>query len=148
MEKQVSYIQLYLRIALGVGFLVPGLDRLGVWGPHGGHQVSWGDWSHFSAYAKEVMSFLPAKLAEFLAVIATICEISFGVLLLIGWLTRWAAIGAGVLTLIFALSMAVSFGIVAPLSYSVFAVSAGSFLLSTLSHYPWSVDSGLARGKR
>jgi putative oxidoreductase len=49
------------------------------------------------------------------------------------------------LTLFFALSMAVSFGIVAPLSYSVFAVSAGSFLLATIRHYPWSIDQRLSR---
>ncbi len=46
--------------AVGVGhttYLVPGLDRLGAWGPPGGKQVSWGDWSHFTAYAHQVMFF-------------------------------------------------------------------------------------------
>jgi putative oxidoreductase len=147
MEKKMSYAQLYLRIALGVEYLVPGLDRLGVWGPNGSPHVSWGDWAHFSGYARMVMGFLPGKVADVFAVLATIGELSFGTLLIIGLFTRWAAIGSGVLTLLFSLSMTISFGIVAPLSYSVFGVSAASFLLSTIPYYKWSVDGRLARAK-
>jgi uncharacterized membrane protein YphA (DoxX/SURF4 family) len=141
MEKKMSYAQLYLRIALGSGFLILGLDRLGVWGPNGRPYVSWGDWAHFSAYAHQVMYFLPDKVAGFFAVLATIGEIGFGSLLLMGWLTRWAAFGAGLLTLCFALSMTAAFGITSPINYSVFTVSAASFLLSTIPYYRWSVDA-------
>jgi uncharacterized membrane protein YphA (DoxX/SURF4 family) len=123
--------QLYLRLALGTGFLLLGLDRLGAWGPNGKPWVSWGDWKHFSAYAHEVMNFLPGQLAEILAIIATIAEIAFGVLLLIGLFTRWAAIGAAILTASFAIAMAISSGITSPINYSVFTVSAASLLLST-----------------
>jgi len=123
--------QLYLRLALGTGFLLLGLDRLGAWGPNGKPWVSWGDWKHFSAYAHEVMSFLPGQLAEILAIIATIAEIAFGLLLLIGLFTRWAAIGAAILTAAFAIAMAISSGITSPINYSVFTVSAASLLLST-----------------
>jgi len=126
--------QLYLRLALGTGFLLLGLDRLGAWGPNGKPWVSWGDWKHFSAYAHEVMNFLPGQLAEILAIIATIAEISFGLLLLIGLFTRWAAIGAAILTASFAIAMAISSGITSPINYSVFTVSAASLLLST--QYP------------
>lgn len=148
MEKKMSYAQLYLRIALGVEYLVPGLDRLGVWGPHGSPHVSWGDWAHFIGYARAIMGFLPHQLSDLFAVIATIGELSFGTLLIIGLFTRWAAIGSGILTLLFCLSMTISFGIVAPLSYSVFGVSAASFLLATIPYYKWSVDGGLAKAKK
>ncbi|HEX9511368.1 MAG TPA: DoxX family membrane protein [Puia sp.] len=148
MRKRPAIIQLYLRLALGIDFLVLGLDRLGVWGPYGSPNVSWGDWSHFSAYAHQVMPFLPGGLAEALAVLATVSELLFGTLLTIGWFTRWAAIGSGLLTLCFALSMAAAFGITSPINYSVFPVSAGSWLLATLPLYPWSIDAWRAKKNR
>jgi len=141
MKKQLSVIQLFLRCALGIGYLVPALDRLGVWGKNGQPGISWGDWQHFVQYAGEVMSFLPHTIVNVFAVTATLAEISFGILLLIGQWTKWAALGSGVLALLFAVSMAISFGIVSPLSYSVFTVSAASFLLATVDKYRWSLDN-------
>ncbi len=135
-----SLIQLYLRLALATGFILLGFDRLGFWGPYGKPWVSWGDWKHFSVYAHEVMGFLPGGLAEVLAIIATIGEISCGILLLLGLFTRQAALGSGLLTGCFAIAMAISYGINSPINYSVFTVSAASFLLSTLPEYRWSVD--------
>ena len=132
--KMQYFAQLFLRIALGIGYLVPGLDRLGVWGRPGEKGISWGDWQHSMQYAGEVMGFIPASLVNVLAVIATIAEIGFGLLLLLGKWTKIAALGSGVLALLFALAMAISFGIVSPLSYSVFTVSAASFLLATMGN--------------
>ena len=141
MNKKGSIITVYLRLALGIGFLVPGLDRLGCWGPPGGAQISWGNWAHFVSYARTVMSFLPTRLADIMAVVATTGELLFGVLLVAGYLTRWAALGSGLLLLGFGVSMAVSFGIVSPLSYSVFTASAGALLLAKAGPYPYSVDA-------
>jgi uncharacterized membrane protein YphA (DoxX/SURF4 family) len=141
MKKLQQPAQLFLRLSLGVGYLVPGLDRLGVWGKNGEPGISWGDWQHFVQYAREVMSFIPASLVTVFAVTATIAEICFGILLLIGKWTRLAALGSGILALLFALSMTISFGIVSPLSYSVFTVSAASFLLAGLDSYKWSLDN-------
>ena len=141
MEKFSSFAQLYLRIAIGVSYLVFGLDRLGVWGNYGEKNVSWGDWEHFMKYAAEVMSFLPAELVSLFAIVATIAEIVFGILLLLGKWTRVAAFGSGILAFFFAISMAISFGIVSPLSYSVFTVSAASFLLAFCKNYKWSLDN-------
>ena len=138
--KMQYFAQLFLRIALGIGYLVPGLDRLGVWGRPGEKGISWGDWQHFMQYAGEVMGFIPAAIVNVLAVIATIAEIGFGLLLLLGKWTKIAALGSGVLALLFALAMAISFGIVSPLSYSVFTVSAASFLLASIDKYKWSLD--------
>lgn len=141
MEKFSSFAQLYLRIAIGVSYLVFGFDRLGVWGNYGEKNVSWGDWEHFMKYAAEVMSFLPAELVSLFAIVATIAEIVFGVLLLLGKWTRVAAFGSGILAFLFAIAMAISFGVVSPLSYSVFTVSAASFLLAFCKNYKWSLDN-------
>lgn len=147
MNLKIALAQLFLRLSLGIGFLVPGLDRLGVWGPNGGTNISWGDWQHFSKYAHELMFFLPYGIAEVFAIIATAGELLFGALLIAGWYTKYAAIGSAILTLCFALCMAVSSGIVSPLSYSVFTVSAASFLLSTIKEYKWSIDEKNANQK-
>ena len=140
-KKWSSFFQLYLRIALSAGYLAAGLDRLGFWGKYGEKNISWGDWDHFMKYAAEVMGFLPHALVGVFAAIATIAEIAFGILLLIGKWTRLAAVGSGILSFLFAMSMAISFGIQSPLSYSVFVVSAGSFLLATVERYDWSLDA-------
>jgi len=147
MQKYQDYIQAYLRLAIGAGYLVFGLDRLGVWGPYGGKGISWGDWQHFMVYAAQVMGFLPYRLASILAVTATIGEIAFGAMLLVGLFTRLAAIGSGVLSLCFAVAMAISGGITNPMAASVFTVSAGSFLLATVAGYKWSIDNLLIRRK-
>jgi len=141
MTKFQPYIQLYLRLALGTGYLKLGLDRLGCWGPYGKTFVSWGDWTHFMEYAKQLMSFLPASLVTVFAIAATIAEILSGTLLLIGKWTRLAAIASGLLSFLFAIAMAISNGLQDPIGYSVFTVSAASFLLATLPVYKWSVDN-------
>jgi len=145
MIKSTNLFQLYLRLAIGTGYLVFGLDRLGVWGNYGSDGVSWGDWKHFMEYASSVMSFLPYSLANIFAMLATTAEIVFGILLILGFKTRLAAFGSGLLALLFALSMTVSFGVIKPLGYSVFTVSAGSFLLATVQHYKWSLDALLTK---
>ena len=141
MNTSFRFSSVYLRVAIAAAYLWEVADRLGVLGAHGQPHVGWGDWSHFMAFARQVMGFLPAAWVPALAVAATLGEAIFGLLLLLGWFTRLAAIGSGVLSLCFALSMAVSFGIDSPLGYSVFALSAGSFLLADLPYYVWSIDA-------
>lgn len=134
---------LYLRIAIGSAYLWEVADRLGILGANGKPHVSWGDWAHFLGYATQVMSFLPSSLIPLFAVLASIGEAIFGLLILLGLFTRQAAIGSGALGFCFAMAMAISFGIESPLGYSVFTLSAGSFLLATLPNYAWSIDSWL-----
>ncbi|HEY8956387.1 DoxX family protein [Chitinophaga sp.] len=137
--------QLFLRVGLGASYLCAGLDRFGAWGPPGAPDVGWGDWQHFMQYASKLMFFLPYAVAEIFAGIASGAEIIFAILLITGFWTRWAAIGSGLLLLGFALAMTIALGITAPLNYSVFTASAGSFLLSTLPAYRWSID-GIRKG--
>jgi len=136
---------LFLRLALGLGYSWEVADRLGILGANGKPHVGWGDWSHFMEYARQVMGFLPAPLISVFAVIATIGEGAFGLLLLIGLYTRVAAIGSSILSLVFAVAMALSMGIESPIGYSVFTVSAASLLLATLPDSTWSLDARLKK---
>jgi putative oxidoreductase len=143
--KLLDVAQLFLRLAAGFAFFYFGCDRLGFWGKYGSKDVSWGDWSHFMDYASKVMGFLPYSVAQVFAVIATAAEISFGLLLMVGFLTRWAALGTFFLAGLFAIAMSVSFGIFQPLAYSVFTVSAAGLLLFCVNNYKWSVDNLISR---
>jgi uncharacterized membrane protein YphA (DoxX/SURF4 family) len=143
-----SFSQLFLRLSLGIGFISPGLDRLGAWGSHGSPGVIWGDWQHFSQYANKLMFFLPPVLAELLAILATIAELGFGIMLVLGLFTRIAAIGSGLLALSFAFCMSLAFGLSAPLTYSVFTVSAAGFLLGSTRNYQWSFDALVQKNRR
>ena len=138
---------IYLRIAIGAAYLWEVADRLGFLGANGKPHVGWGDWAHFLAYARQVMGFLPAGIIPALAILATIGEAAFGLLLILGLFTRVAAIGSALLSFCFACAMAISFGIDSPLGYSVFTLSAASFLLATLPDYAWSLDTWLMRRK-
>lgn len=131
----------FLRIAIAASYLWASADRLGIIGAHGQPHVGWGDWQHFMDYSKQVMGFLPDAFVAPLAVMATSLEIIIGLLLILGLFTRYAALGSGLLSLSFAVSMAISFGIEAPLNYSVFTVSAASFVLATAPSYVWSLDA-------
>ena len=134
MKKYQGPATIIMRFALAAGFLSAVASRLNLWGSHSS------GWTGFLEYTKSVNSFAPVSLVPVLAVMSTILETSFAILLLIGYQTRWAAIGTSVLTMFFALSMAYSFGLKEPLDYSVFAFSASAFLLSTMPDFPLSID--------
>nr|WP_199158052.1 DoxX family protein [Pedobacter sp. ASV2] len=141
MNNSTSKAQFLLRLALGIGFIFPVLDRLGVLGSPGGYAVSWGNWTNFINYTNSLMPYLNRQLASFSGAVATIGEVIFGIMLIIGLKTKWAAYGSFILTLIFALSMLFFADYRAPFNYSVFVVSFSSLLLATLPEQKWSVDS-------
>ncbi len=123
-----------LRIALATVFLSAVASRLNLWGTRSS------GWKSFVQYTAETLSFLPSSFAPFLAILSTIAELSFGLLLLAGYQVKKTALFAAVLSLLFAMAMSISFGCKEPLDYSVFVFSAGAFLLSTFSQYQWSID--------
>jgi uncharacterized membrane protein YphA (DoxX/SURF4 family) len=94
--------------------------------------VAWGDFQHFVQYAGMVNSFLPARVIPPVAWAATVAETTFGLGLILGIYKRVVTFGSAALLLMFALAMSVSFGIKAPLDYSVFSASAAAFLLFTM----------------
>ncbi len=134
MKKYQDTAIFLLRIALAAGFLSAVASRLSLWGSHSS------GWNGFLTYTAQVNSFAPSGIIPFLAVSSTVLETGIGICLLIGYKTRQASVGAAVLTLLFAMAMSISFGLKEPLDYSVFPVSASSFLLSCMTHYRWSID--------
>ncbi|MBB5638221.1 putative membrane protein YphA (DoxX/SURF4 family) [Pedobacter cryoconitis] len=145
MKNEFSVPQLFLRLALGIGFIFPVLDRMGTLGPAGANNISWGNWENFIAYTNTLLPFLSRPVAGIMGFIATLAEIVFAILLITGYKTRQAAQGSFLLTLTFGLCMALFSGIKAPFNYSVFADSAASLLLAAVPIYKWSLDNYFSR---
>lgn len=116
---------LYLRLALGVAFLSGIASRFGWWGK----DVGYGNFDNFIKYTAKVNSFMPAVTIPFLAWAATAAELFLGIALIAGLWPRWVATGSAVLLALFGIAMAISFGVISPLDYSVFSASAGALLL-------------------
>jgi len=117
---------LYARIALGAAFLSGIASRFGLYGKNTGY----GHFANFVRYTAEVNSFMPAFSIPFLAWAATAAELFLGVALILGIWPRWVALGSALLLALFGIAMAISFGIISPMDYSVFSASAGSVLLA------------------
>ncbi|SKA30744.1 Uncharacterized membrane protein YphA, DoxX/SURF4 family [Chitinophaga eiseniae] len=134
MKSYQDIAALLLRLSLGAGFLSAVASRLNLWGSRSS------GWHNFLQYTAQVNSFAPPRIIPAIAVVATILEASLGIMLLTGYKTQLAAVIAMGLTLLFALAMTYSYGLKEPLDYSVFAFSAGAFLLATIPSYRWSID--------
>ena len=146
MESKTSGIaQLFLRIALSLSFLSAVADRFGLWGQPGDDGVAWGNWENFINYSNTLNSFLPEPIAYFAGVVATVAEILFGILLLIGYKIRLTALLSGILLCCFALTMTFAFGPKSPFDYSVWTAAAAAFLLRTIIYYPYSIDYPLSK---
>jgi uncharacterized membrane protein YphA (DoxX/SURF4 family) len=139
--------QLILRLALGVGFLMPVMDRIGLLGPYGSGGATWGDWKHFLDYTNTLMPFASRPIANIMGLGATIAEVLFGVCLIIGFRIKEAALGAGILTFMFGLCMAIFLSIDAPFSYPVFVFTGGALVLSGIGQYEWSIDNYIRNRK-
>lgn len=145
MKKFYPVTQLLLRYSIGIGFLLPVIDRLGYFGASGEANVIWGDWTDFLAYTHQLMPYVSIKTASFFGFLATIIEILCGILLLVGYKVRYAALASFGLTLIFAFSMMFFLHFRSPFNFSVLVVSFSSLLLATLSCFPWSIDAYLGK---
>jgi len=129
-DMNAKRIKLFLRIAIGIGFLSAAADRFGLWPS----EISaWGNWEIFLNYTEHINPFIPKMLIPTVGIIATSAEILFGVCLIIGFRTELVAKLSGYLMLIFALAITFSTGIKGAFDYSVFAASAGAFALSTMN---------------
>ena len=146
-HKVAALPQLFLRMSLGLGFLLPVLDRFGLLGAEGVNGNAWGNWPNFVSYTHSLMPYMPVSLATVMAFLATIAETVFGIALIAGYQTKWIAIGSAVLCSIFGCSMLLFAGWRSPFSYSVFTASGASALLACTTGYRWSLDSLVARKK-
>lgn len=143
MKKYTDVAQLFLRIALGLGFLSAVLDRIGWLGAAGQVNIAWGNWESFQQYTHTLLPFLSKSISDVMGFIATGAEALFGLLLIIGYRTRQSAIGSFLLLLLFGVMMTIILGLKAPLNYSVFSAAAGALMLATLTSYRWSLDNYL-----
>lgn len=141
MKNSFKIPQLLLRIALSIGFLTTVSDRLGLLGPMGTNNIEWGNWDNFIKYTATLMPFLDKPTVNIMGSIATFAEATIGILLIIGFKTRLAAIGSCLLTLTFAIAMTLFLGIKAPINFAVFSTCTGSLLLATIPVYNWSIDN-------
>ncbi|HEY4108138.1 DoxX family membrane protein [Puia sp.] len=141
MTNSLKLPQLLLRLALGVGFLTTVSDRLGLLGPFGTPNIEWGNWHSFIDYTGTLMPFLDRPAVNIMGGVATTLELIIGILLIIGFKTRMAAIASCLLTLVFALTMTVFLGIKAPINFAVFIICSASLLLSKIPVYDWSIDT-------
>ena len=140
-----SLSSVFLRYALGLGFLSAVADRLGLWGAFGQPNVEWGNFSRFLEYTHLLNWYLPTGMIPLLGVIATSAEILFGLLLLVGWHTRAAALLSGLLLLSFGVAMTLALGVKAPLNFAVFTGVGGALVLANCERFPFSVDEMLFR---
>ncbi|MBD0259572.1 MAG: DoxX family membrane protein [Cytophagales bacterium] len=145
MNKSPGFAQLFLRLALGVGFMLPVLDRLGWLGLPGTGTVNWGDWKHFVAYTHALVPYVSRPLADALAGLATVAETVFAICLIVGYQLRYMALGAALLTFIFGICMATSTGLAAPFNYPVFVFTGAGLVLAEVRHFRWSIDCLLGR---
>lgn len=136
-DKCFKLPQLFLRLAISVTMLSAIADRFGFWGDNS----AWGNWENFERYTRQLTFFLPETLSTFSAYTATFLEIFFPLMLILGFKTKIAAYGTGILLLVFALSMSIALGIKAPLDYSVWVGSAAAFLLATQKEFYFSIDT-------
>src|SRR3954452_23472466 len=133
-----------LRCGLGLGFLSAVADRFGLWGAFGQPNVEWGNFSRFLEYTQTLNWYLPARMILPTGIIATGAEIIFGVLLLVGWHTRAAALLSGVLLVTFGVAMTLALGIKAPLNFAVLTGVGGALLLANCEGFPFSLDEWLS----
>jgi uncharacterized membrane protein YphA (DoxX/SURF4 family) len=132
-DRILQIAKVSVRLALGITFLVSIGDRLGWLGAYGSRNVSWGDWTHFVQYVAVLNPLVPKSLIAGLAVSETIIELGLGIALLLGIYQRVVAWGSAALLMSFALTMSITLGITAPLSYSVFTALSAALLLGAVA---------------
>src|SRR3954452_24482285 len=142
------FSSVFLRLALGISFLSAVADRFGYWGGYGQRNVAWGSYARFVLYTAKLNWFLPDATIPVLAIVATAAEVLFGILLVLGWKTRIAALLSGVLLTTFALTMTMALGVKVPLDLSVFSAAGGALLLATSANFPFSLDELVRRNRQ
>lgn len=136
------------RVVLAVSFLGSVADRFGLFGSYGTAGVSWGSFTRFVDYTRDVNAFLPAGAAPTLAVLATGAEVGLGLALLVGFRARRAVVGAALLLAVFGLAMTLSLGVTSPLSYDVWVLATGAWMMAGSSMSCLTLDTVVARFRR
>jgi uncharacterized membrane protein YphA (DoxX/SURF4 family) len=120
----IRVVRMALRSSLAAAFLSAVADRFGWWQPFG--QGSWGSMRAFADYTHQLVPFASGWLLTFVVWAATAIEATLGVLLLTGWWPKLVGAASCLVLMIFGTAMAVSLGVEAPLSYSVFSAASAA----------------------
>src|SRR5271168_2040920 len=132
-ERILQLTRVVVRVALSGAFLVAVADRLGLLGPYGSRNVSWGYWKHFEDYVAVLNWFVPKGLIPALSTLETVIETGLGLGLLVGFYPRIVAWSSAVLLSSFALTMTIALGVLAPLGYGVFTAIGAALLLGAIA---------------
>ena len=120
----IRVVRIALRVSLAAAFLSAVADRFGWWEPFG--QSSWGSMGAFADYTHQLVPFATGWLLTAIVWTATATESTLGVLLLTGWWPKVVGAAACLVLIVFGTAMAVSLGVEAPLSYSVFSAASAA----------------------
>ena len=129
---------LFLRLTVAASMLSSVADRFGIWAKE---LCMWGDMDKFVAYTQSLIPYIPADAVPVLAWTATVLEVLLPLCLLVGLKLKWTASLSGLMILVFAIAMATSVGIKAPLNYSAFTASAAAFGILACGKGIWEVDN-------
>lgn len=132
------FIKLFLRLAIGVGFLSAVADRFGMWPAT---VSAWGNFDSFLAATQTLNPWAPESFIYPLAVGVTIAEVVFGICIIIGFRTALMAKFSGLLLILFTISMTLTGSIKAPLDYGVFGIAAAAFALSAMKQKNFELDN-------
>lgn len=130
--------KLFLRLTVAVSMLSAVADRFGLWAKE---LCMWGNMDKFIAYTQTLIPYIPANYVVYLAWTATVLEVLLPICLLLGLKLRWTASLSGLMILTFALAMATSLGIKAPIDYSAFTASAAAFGILACGNGFWEMDN-------
>lgn len=120
----IRIVRIALRLSLAAGFLSAVADRFGWWKPFG--RASWGSMTVFADYTHQLVPFASGWLLTVIVWAATTTEATLGYLLLTGWRPKLVGAMACLVLIAFGLAMAISIGVEAPLSYSVFPAASAA----------------------
>jgi uncharacterized membrane protein YphA (DoxX/SURF4 family) len=80
-DKLTDAAKIYLRLALAAAYLSSVASRFGLWG----EGMGWGNFQNFLDYTAKLNPFLPDSLIPLVGWTATVAEILFAVLLIVGF---------------------------------------------------------------
>lgn len=125
-----KFVKLFIRIAMGITFLSACADRFGFWSEE---VQAWGNMNAFYEYTHQLMPWLSFGMAKAAGLVATICEVVFGICLLIGLKVKLVANLSGIMLLMFGFAMMTALSVKAPLDYSVFVAAGACFALASIN---------------
>jgi len=146
MPHRILIVQIALRTSLAAAFLSAVADRSGWWAPFG--QGAWGSMKAFADYAHQLVPFASGWFLTVIVWGATVTETRLGVLLLLGWRPKLVGAVACLVLIIFGTAMAVSLGMEAPLSYSVYWAASAAAAYAIIDPTSQSNANEYRRGAR